>query len=55
MQISIYILKNKTIYGAGKINEISSKMIEDVYGVRVEILYHNGFPVVVPIENVKAA
>ncbi len=48
-------LKDKTIYGAGKINEISSKMIEDVYQVRVEIFYHNGFPVVVPIENEKAA
>ena len=49
------LLKDKTIYGAGKINEISSKMIEDVYGVSVEIFYHKGFPVVVPIENVKAA
>ena len=49
------LLKDKTIYGAGKINEISSKMIEDVYGVCVEIFYHRGFPVVVPIENVKAA
>ncbi len=48
-------LKDKTIYGAGKINEISSKMIEEVYGVEVEIVYHKGFPVVVPIENEKAA
>ena len=48
-------LKDKTIYEAGKINEISSKMIEDVYGVNVEIVYHRGFPVVVPIENAKAA
>ncbi|MBU8849021.1 MAG: ABC transporter ATP-binding protein [Desulfobacterales bacterium] len=48
-------LKDKTIYGAGKINEISSKMIEDVYGVKVEIVYHKGFPVVIPIENLKAA
>jgi len=30
-------------------------MIEDVYGVAVEIVYHKGFPVVVPIENEKAA
>ncbi len=49
------LLKDKTIYGAGKINDISSKMIEDVYGVCVEIFYHKGFPVVVPIENIKAA
>ncbi len=48
-------LKDKTIYGAGKIGEISSKMIEDVYGVSVEIIYHKGFPLVVPIENKKAA
>jgi iron complex transport system ATP-binding protein len=48
-------LKDKTIYGAGKINEISAKMIEEVYGVSVEIFYHKGFPVVVPVENVKAA
>ncbi|MCK5164545.1 MAG: ABC transporter ATP-binding protein [Desulfobacula sp.] len=48
-------LKDKTIYGAGKINDISSKMIEDVYDVRVEIVYHKGFPLVVPIENRKAA
>ena len=48
-------LKDKTIYGAGKIGEISSEMIEDVYGVAVEIVYHKGFPVVVPIENEKAA
>ncbi len=49
------LLKDKTIYGAGKINEISSKMIEDVYGIRVDIFYHKGFPVVVPIGNIKAA
>jgi len=48
-------LKDKTIYGAGKINEISAKMIEDVYGVSVEIVYHKGFPLVIPIENKKAA
>ena len=48
-------LKDKTIYGAGKINEISAKMIEAVYGVSVEIVYHKGFPLVIPIENKKAA
>lgn len=46
-------LKNKTIYGAGKINEISSKMIHDVYDVKVEIIYYNGFPVVIPMEDEK--
>ncbi|MEN8210618.1 MAG: ABC transporter ATP-binding protein [Thermodesulfobacteriota bacterium] len=48
-------LKDKTIYGAGKIDKISSKMVEDVYGVPVEIVYHKGFPVVIPVENEKAA
>ncbi len=48
-------LKDKTIYGVGKTNEISSKMVEEVYGVPVEIVYHKGSPVVVPIENEKAA
>ncbi|MBC2704092.1 ABC transporter ATP-binding protein [Desulfobacula sp.] len=48
-------LKDKTIYGAGKINKISAKMIEAVYGVSVEIVYHKGFPLVIPIENKKAA
>jgi iron complex transport system ATP-binding protein len=48
-------LKDKTIYGVGKTNEISSKMVEDVYEVPVEIVYHKGSPVVVPIENEKAA
>lgn len=48
-------LKDKTIYGVGKTNEISSKMVEEVYGVPVEIVYHKGSQVVVPIENEKAA
>ena len=48
-------LKDKTIYGVGKTDEISSKMVEDVYGVPVEIVYHKGSQVVVPIENEKAA
>ena len=48
-------LKDRTIYGAGKINEISSEMIEQVYGIPVEIVFHKGFPVVVPIEDEKAA
>lgn len=41
-------LKNKTIYSAGKIESLSSQMIADVYGVDVEILHHNGCPIVVP-------
>jgi len=49
------LLKDKTIYGAGLINDISSKTIRDVYGVNVDILHHKGFPIVVPVGNEKAA
>lgn len=48
-------LKNKTIYGAGKIDDLSSQMIADVYGINVEILYHKGCPVIVPALQGKAA
>jgi iron complex transport system ATP-binding protein len=48
-------LKDKTIYGAGKICDVSAKMVAEVYGVNVEIVYHNGFPLVVPLEDIKAA
>ena len=41
-------LKDKTIYGAGKIEELSPQMITDVYGVDIEILHHKGCTVVVP-------
>ncbi len=44
-------LKNKTIYGAGDIDELSSQMVADVYGVNVEILYHKGCPIIVPAEK----
>jgi iron complex transport system ATP-binding protein len=41
-------LKDKTIYGAGKIDELSPQMVADVYDVNVEILHHKGCAVVVP-------
>ena len=48
-------LKDKTIYGAGKIGDLSSQMIADVYGVNVDILYHKGCPVIIPALQEKAA
>ncbi|MBI9088690.1 MAG: ABC transporter ATP-binding protein [Desulfobacterium sp.] len=50
-------LKNGTIYGAGKVEEISPGMVESVYGIGVEILRHNGYPVIIPkdIQIEKAA
>ena len=41
-------LKNGAIFGAGKVNEISSTMVESVYGIGVEILLHKGYPVIIP-------
>jgi iron complex transport system ATP-binding protein len=41
-------LKNGTIYGAGKVEEISPAMVESVYGIGVEIIRHNGYPVIIP-------
>ncbi len=48
-------LKDKTIYGTEKTVEISSSMIEEVYGVNVEIIFHKGVPVVIPVDDRKAA
>ena len=48
-------LQNGSIYGAGDINNISSSMVESVYGIPVEIIQHNGYPVIVPEEITNAA
>jgi iron complex transport system ATP-binding protein len=42
-------LKDKTIYGAGQIDELSPQMVADVYDVNVEILHHKDCAVVVPV------
>ncbi len=41
-------LQNGSIYGAGDVNHISCSMVESVYGIPVEIMQHNGYPVVIP-------
>ncbi|MCK5541986.1 MAG: ABC transporter ATP-binding protein [Desulfobacterales bacterium] len=48
-------LQNGSIYGAGDIKEISCLMVESVYGIPVEILQHNGYPVIIPGELTNAA
>ncbi|OQY51660.1 MAG: iron ABC transporter ATP-binding protein [Desulfobacteraceae bacterium 4572_89] len=48
-------LKNGSIFGAGDVKEITSKMVESVYGIFVEILHHNGNPVIIPDDGLKAA
>ncbi|WP_022665120.1 ABC transporter ATP-binding protein [Desulfospira joergensenii] len=44
-------LKDRAIYSAGRIQDITPEMVEDVYGVRVDIMEHRGLPLVVPIEE----
>jgi iron complex transport system ATP-binding protein len=48
-------LKNGSIYGAGDVNNISCSMVESVYGIPVEIMQHNGYPVIIPGELAHAA
>ncbi|MEA1968123.1 MAG: ABC transporter ATP-binding protein [Thermodesulfobacteriota bacterium] len=48
-------LRNGSIFGAGDVKEICSKMVEAVYGISVEILHHNGNPVIIPDDGLKAA
>jgi iron complex transport system ATP-binding protein len=44
-------LKNHTVFGAGKIEEIGSDLLTKVYGLPVEIIRHKGYPLVVPVED----
>jgi iron complex transport system ATP-binding protein len=48
-------LQNNSIYGAGHISQISSSMVESVYGIPVEIMHHKGYPVIIPGELTYAA
>jgi iron complex transport system ATP-binding protein len=42
-------LKDGQVYDAGRVEHISSEMIEAVYGLPVEIHSINGYPTVVPM------
>ncbi len=46
-------LKDHTIYSAGNIHDITPEMVEAVYGVRVDIMYHKGLPVIIPVEGIE--
>jgi iron complex transport system ATP-binding protein len=48
-------LKNHTVFGAGKIEEIRSDLLTKVYGLPVEIIRHKGFPLVVPVGDASRA
>lgn len=48
-------LKDRTVYAAGKVGEITPEMIAHVYGVKVEVLQHKGCPLVIPVKNQLAA
>ncbi len=46
---SYLFLKNGQVHAVGKVEDISSRMIEAVYGLPVEIHSINGYPAVVPL------
>lgn len=48
-------LKNGGLHATGSTHEVTPKMIADVYGMNVEILHHNGLPLVVPVDESNAA
>ncbi len=48
-------LKGKSIFDSGRISEITPETISDVYGVKVDIINHKGYPVVVPAADGIAA
>ncbi len=45
------LLKDATIYSCGNICDITPKMVEDVYDVKVDIVHHKGLPIVIPLEE----
>ena len=45
-------LKSGKIHAAGNTSDVSAAMIEEVYGVPVEVHHHRGHPIVVPLETV---
>ncbi|MCF8067103.1 MAG: ABC transporter ATP-binding protein [Desulfobacterales bacterium] len=44
-------LKDRTIYSAGDIRDVTPEMVEEVYGIRVDIMHHKGLPVVIPVNG----
>lgn len=48
-------LKDGRLHATGAIHEVTPAMISEVYGMNVEILHHNGLPLVVPMDETRAA
>ena len=48
-------LKDTTIYSAGDIRDITPEMVEDVYGVEVDIIQHKDFPIIIPVDGTTAS
>ena len=44
-------LKDHRVFGAGKIRDISPDLVGRVYGIKVEIITHNGYPMVIPVST----
>jgi len=48
---SCLFLRDGIIYSAGKVEEVRAETIQAVYGLPVDIHYHKGIPVVLPLEG----
>lgn len=48
-------LKDHTVFSAGRTKDITPDRVTSVYGIPVEIVFHNGYPIVVPEAGKKAA
>ena len=44
-------LKDARIYAAGPVTQITAPMVEQVYGMPVEIIFHNDHPIILPLEK----
>lgn len=48
---TVIFLKNSRIHGAGPCQEVTAAMVEEVYGLPVEIHHINNYPIVIPMEK----
>jgi len=44
-------LSEGSIFSAGEVDDVSTDMVQAVYGLPVEILHHKGYPLVLPLEK----
>ena len=45
------LLKDGTVFASGLVEELSGEMVQEVYGLPVDIHTINGYPIVVPVGN----